>query len=137
MEADDWYVLICPNDERIRAHHLGHLRVLLERHGESLVGIWLDFIRYPMRWEVAQPRLVQTCFCDRCLGGFLGELGRAYTADERRDAARAGQNLVLRRLPAAGPLRRFLWMIARLKCSRWSGCGPRPTCVAMWRQLLA
>jgi hypothetical protein len=86
MEPDDWYVPICPNDERIRAHHLSNLVVLLECHGASLDGIWLDFIRYPMRWEVAQPRLVQSCFCDRCLSGFLGEPGRVFTTEERRAA---------------------------------------------------
>lgn len=89
MGPDEWYVPLCPNDERVRAHHLSTLRELLERHGDAIDGIWLDFIRYPMRWEVAQPRLVQACFCDRCLGGFLGEPGRTYTAEERRAATRA------------------------------------------------
>jgi hypothetical protein len=86
MEADDWYVPICPNDERVRADHLRELAGLLEQHGPALDGVWLDFIRYPMRWEVAQPRLVQACFCDRCLGSFLGEPGRMYAAEERRAA---------------------------------------------------
>jgi hypothetical protein len=88
IEADDWYVPICPNDERVRAHHLRDLAGLLEQHSPALDGVWLDFIRYPMRWEVAQPRLVQACFCDRCLGGFGGEPGRVYTAEERRAAIR-------------------------------------------------
>lgn len=86
MGADDWYVPICPNHEGVRAHHIHDLSELLEDHGQGLDGIWLDFIRYPMRWEVAQPKLVQSCFCDCCLGGFLGEPGRVYTATERRTA---------------------------------------------------
>lgn len=86
MGVDDWYVPLCPNHAGVRAHHLRNLRLLLEHHGAALAGVWLDFIRSPMRWEVAQPRLVQTCFCDRCLGGFLNEAGRVYTPEERRAA---------------------------------------------------
>ena len=33
-------------------------------------GIWLDFIRYPAHWEVAEPVLEQTCFCPVCLKNF-------------------------------------------------------------------
>jgi hypothetical protein len=89
MGVDGWYTPVCPSDERVRAKHLADLALLLERHGDLLSSVWLDFIRYPMRWEVERPRLVQTCFCDRCLGAFLGEPGRAYTREERAVATRA------------------------------------------------
>lgn len=83
MMADAWYLPVCPNHAGIRARHLEQLTLLLERHGAQLAGIWLDFIRYPMRWEVAQPRLAQVCFCDRCLNLFLREAERGYTPAQR------------------------------------------------------
>jgi hypothetical protein len=88
MAPDGWYTPVCPSDERIRAKHRADLALLLERHGHLLRGVWLDFIRYPMRWEVERPRLVQSCFCDRCLGAFLGEPGRAYRPEERAAATK-------------------------------------------------
>ncbi len=83
MGADEWYVPLCPNNVRVRAHRLASLRSALERHGNALHGVWLDFVRYPLRWEVPQPNLVQTCFCDQCLALFFAHPPREYAVDER------------------------------------------------------
>jgi hypothetical protein len=89
MGSDDWYVPLCPNNARVRAHRLASLRNVLERHGDALHGIWLDFVRYPVRWEVPQPDLVQTCFCDQCLALFFAHPLREYAVDERMAAIRS------------------------------------------------
>ncbi|MCS7287572.1 MAG: hypothetical protein NZ699_00415 [Roseiflexus sp.] len=89
MGIDNWYVPLCPNHARIRAHRLANLRGVLERHGDALHGIWLDFVRYPLRWEVPQPNLMQTCFCDQCLALFFAHPLREYAIDERMAAIHA------------------------------------------------
>lgn len=33
-------------------------------------GLWLDFIRWPGRWEQKDPKWDQVCFCDTCLAEF-------------------------------------------------------------------
>ncbi|HMO56353.1 MAG TPA: hypothetical protein PKA05_23745 [Roseiflexaceae bacterium] len=89
MGADGWYVPACPNHPALRAQHLADLQQLLLHTSDMLAGVWLDFIRYPMRWEVAQPRLMQACFCDRCLSLFHAAEERSYSAADRRHATRA------------------------------------------------
>ena len=86
MGSDEWYVPLCPNNVHVRAHRLASLRSVLEQHGDALHGVWLDFARYPLRWEVPQPNLVQTCFCDQCLALFFGRPLREYAVDERKAA---------------------------------------------------
>ncbi len=89
MGTDEWYVPLCPNNVHVRAHRLASLRSVLEQHGDALHGVWLDFVRYPLRWEVPQPNLVQTCFCDQCLALFFAHPPREYTIDERVAAIHA------------------------------------------------
>lgn len=89
MGADEWYVPLCPNNAHVRAHRLASLRSILERNGNALHGVWLDFVRYPARWEVPHPNLVQTCFCDQCLVLFFAHPQREYTVDERMAAINA------------------------------------------------
>jgi hypothetical protein len=86
---DGWYVPVCPNHPQVRAAHLAAIGRLLDRRGKEIDGLWLDFIRYPVRWEAEQPRLQQLCFCRHCLNLFLHEQRVAYSPVETRAIAAA------------------------------------------------
>ncbi len=88
FERDDWYVPVCPNHPQVRTQHLAEIAKLLDHHGHELAGLWLDFIRYPVRWEVKQPRLRQLCFCRHCLNLFLEAEREHYTTSEIQALAR-------------------------------------------------
>ncbi len=88
FERDDWYVPVCPNHPQVRMQHLAAITKLLEDHGHELAGLWLDFIRFPVRWEVKQPQLRQLCFCKHCLNLFLHVEREHYTAHETQAIAR-------------------------------------------------
>jgi hypothetical protein len=88
FERDDWYVPVCPNHPQVRTQHLAALTQLLEDHGHEIAGLWLDFIRFPVRWEVKQPHLRQLCFCRHCLNLFLQVEREHYTVDETQEIAR-------------------------------------------------
>lgn len=68
---------ICPTHAGWRRNRLEVLASWLERfHGASGIdGVWLDFIRYPGRWEQAKPELPDTCYCPRCLAKFQADSG--------------------------------------------------------------
>ncbi len=38
-------------------------------------GLWLDFIRWPGRWEEKDPKLTPVCFCQTCLSEFSRDRG--------------------------------------------------------------
>ena len=60
---------ICPTHDGWRESRLELLlHWLTEFSGQKGIdGIWLDFIRYPGRWEHEHPSLPDTCYCQRCL----------------------------------------------------------------------
>ena len=41
----------------------------------SLDGVWLDYHQGHANWELAEPMLPDTCFCERCLGQFSAATG--------------------------------------------------------------
>jgi hypothetical protein len=88
FDREEWYIPVCPNHPQVRAHHLQAIGNLLDRHGHALVALWLDFIRYPVRWEGRQPRLRSLCFCRYCLNLFLQIERTHYSVDETRVLAR-------------------------------------------------
>lgn len=63
-----WYCGLCPNQPELREKGLERIRALYTR--PEVQGVWLDFIRYPIRWEVPDPWIDDTCFCDICLQAF-------------------------------------------------------------------
>jgi hypothetical protein len=87
LQPEGWYVPVCPNHPDIRRQHIQNIWTVMERFGDLVDGVWLDFIRYPIRWEVEQPRFRQTCFCRHCLQLFLGQEARKYTPEETRQCA--------------------------------------------------
>lgn len=88
---DQWYVPVCPNHPQIRSEHLREMTKLLDRDevtdAQILEGFWLDFIRFPIRWEGAEPTIPPMCFCRRCLNLFLQQEREAYSPQETRALA--------------------------------------------------
>lgn len=67
VEKENGYTGVCPCHFGVREERLKEIKELL---GLDIDGVWLDFIRYPGRWEVKQPKLYQSCFCANCLFSF-------------------------------------------------------------------
>lgn len=87
FERDGWYVPVCPNHPQVRGWHRERIAGLLDTYGNQLSGLWLDFIRYPVRWEGAAPNMGRYCFCRHCLNLFLGEQRQGYSIEETRSLA--------------------------------------------------
>jgi hypothetical protein len=73
IKRQGWYAGVCPNQPWLRAAKLKQIQRLVRRYGVD--GVWLDFIRFPGRWEGRRPKLSQTCFCPVCLRRFTRETG--------------------------------------------------------------
>ncbi len=71
----EWYHGLCPNKAELREKGLERIRALYKR--PEVQGVWLDFIRYPVRWELPDPWIDDTCFCDDCLKAY-----RKHVADQ-------------------------------------------------------
>lgn len=56
----EWYRPLLPSHPRVRAHRLVQLEALVA--ALPLDGVWLDFIRWPGRWEAPQPLLYHSSF---------------------------------------------------------------------------
>ncbi len=89
FERDEWYAPVCPNHPQVRARQLAGITELLDTRSDEIDGLWLDFIRYPVRWEKDLLDLRQVCFCRHCLNLFLGESREHYSVDETRAIARS------------------------------------------------
>lgn len=68
----DWYFGICPTHEGVRKERLEKIQELSK---ENIDGIFLDFIRYPTKWEEPDPYILDTCYCPRCLKLFEAYIG--------------------------------------------------------------
>lgn len=68
---------ICPTHPQWRKSRLALLERWLTDFNtdKGISGIWLDFIRYPGRWEHDFSPLPDTCYCPRCLALFGDEKG--------------------------------------------------------------
>jgi len=72
----------------------GYVRDLLERVDRLMSeypfdGLWLDFIRWPGRWEQKRPKLTPVCFCPTCLSEFSRDRGVHIPADLATTAEKA------------------------------------------------
>ncbi len=80
----------CPSHEGWQRERLSYIAGLIkdfEGQGLFIDGIWLDYIRYPGRWSVLDPKIPDTCYCERCLGKFSKEMGIEFPIGfSRRDA---------------------------------------------------
>jgi hypothetical protein len=64
---------ICPTHEAYRVSRMKAFRSLLERF--AVDGVWLDYHHSHASWEQAEPKLPDTCFCDRCRRRFQEATG--------------------------------------------------------------
>lgn len=88
FDRDEWYVPACPNHPQVRQARINVITELLDQHGHAMAGLWLDFIRFPVRWERQTPELRHHCFCHHCLNLFLNQERAAYTRAETSHLAR-------------------------------------------------
>jgi hypothetical protein len=81
MEPEEWYHGVNPTVPQVRTQLLDDLGALLRDH--RIDGVWLDFIRWPCRWEKTEPKLIQTSFDDATLARFREASGlEVHTAQE-------------------------------------------------------
>jgi hypothetical protein len=76
----EWYAGVNPSHPVVRRERLAALEGLLTAH--EVDGVWLDFIRWPGRWEKPDPPLYQTSFDAGTLGRFQENTGIAASASE-------------------------------------------------------
>jgi hypothetical protein len=70
---EEWYEPAIPTLAELRAHRLRDLETLIQ--SAPLDGLWLDFIRWPARWERPQPRLYHSSFDPVTLAQFQADTG--------------------------------------------------------------
>ena len=75
---DRWYAGVCPNQPWLRQEKLREIEEMLESGFYDVIN--LDFIRYPVHWEVPEPRIPDTCYCSFCLRKFQTDSGIAIPA---------------------------------------------------------
>src|SRR3989344_6688243 len=80
--ARGWCYGVCPSHEGVRNECLQNVKELLEK---DINGIWLDFIRYPSKWEEPEPYILDSCYCDRCLKKFSDYLGEPVIGNTLED----------------------------------------------------
>jgi hypothetical protein len=85
LEPEDWYYGVNPSVPEVRNELLGDLESTLERH--AIDGIWLDFIRWPCHWEVADPILRKTSFDSGTLERFQRDTETKLPTDVPKRAA--------------------------------------------------
>ncbi len=73
MAAEGWYCGVNPITPEIHQHSLAKIRRLVQRY--NVDGVWLDFCRWPCRWERPKPKLIQTSFDPITLAAFQRDQG--------------------------------------------------------------
>ena len=73
MAPEGWYCGVNPITPEIRQQNLERIRRVIERY--NVDGVWLDFCRWPCRWERPKPKLIQTSFDPRTVEAFQRDQG--------------------------------------------------------------
>jgi hypothetical protein len=63
----------CPSAPRLLLEKRAALRNLVRT--QPVAGIWLDYLHFHCDFELPDPPLDQSCFCDRCLARFTSDTG--------------------------------------------------------------
>lgn len=71
FDTEGDYGGVCLNHDAHLSDLMGRVEHLLAEAGWD--GLWLDFIRWPGRWEQSDPALTPVCFCDTCLQRFSAD----------------------------------------------------------------
>jgi hypothetical protein len=85
LEHEGWYYGVNPATSQVRQARLEALEKLLNDY--ALDGVWLDFIRWPCRWEGRQPYQPQTSFDPETLAKFSQDAGLELPQDDPVAAA--------------------------------------------------
>lgn len=83
--VEEWYRPGLPTHAGLRQQRLREIESLLET--QPLDGLWLDFIRWPARWEKGIPALYDSSFDPLTLSRFVDDTGIAVPVDEPVRAA--------------------------------------------------
>src|SRR3989344_4012378 len=78
----DDYIGICPTHPQVREDALNKVKKALN---ENIQGVWLDYLRYPTNWNVPEPEILNTCYCDRCLRMFEEYIGESIVGNSLED----------------------------------------------------
>jgi hypothetical protein len=78
MAPEGWYYGVNPIIPEIHKHNLERIRTLIERY--EVDGVWLDFCRWPCRWESPNPSLIKTSFDHLSLTTFQRDNGISIPA---------------------------------------------------------
>lgn len=76
MQPDQWYHGLSPTHPELRKRRLEEMETKIEN--PHIDGVWLDFIRYPVRWEGASPRMEEACFAPHSLEWFAKFSGFSF-----------------------------------------------------------
>ena len=63
----------CPSAPRMLREKTAALRTLVRE--QPVAGVWLDYLHFHCDFELPDPPLDQSCFCDRCLARFTLDTG--------------------------------------------------------------
>lgn len=83
----EWYHGVNPANPVVRAGLLAALEELLTAH--QVDGVWLDFIRWPCKWESPTPHLVHTSFDPDTVARFAADIGLELPTGDAATVARA------------------------------------------------
>ncbi|MFH1339489.1 MAG: putative glycoside hydrolase [Candidatus Omnitrophota bacterium] len=70
---DGWYAGLCPTQKWLINQKVKEAEEIAKKY--QIDGLWLDFIRWPTRWDRKEPKIQLTCFCESCLERFQKETG--------------------------------------------------------------
>lgn len=89
--VEDWYSPVLPSLPAVRAFRLRQIDALLS--DLPLDGLWLDFIRWPARWERRHPHLYHSSFDPITLRHFQSDTAIEVKADLSDPSAAAARIL--------------------------------------------
>ena len=95
IEPEGWYCGVTPTHLQVAAERLQAFEMFLRQY--AVDGVWLDFIRWPCHWEVANPRLSDTSYDPLTLAAFSRDTGIVVPVG---DPARAAELLTGSHRPA-------------------------------------
>jgi len=75
LDPIEWYCGVNPSVPSVREELLERLATFIQTH--EIDGVWLDFIRWPCRWENPEPKLLQSSYDQATIGRFAAERGLA------------------------------------------------------------
>ncbi|HEY65464.1 MAG TPA: hypothetical protein G4O02_12935, partial [Caldilineae bacterium] len=84
---EEWYEPAIPTLPELRAYRLDELEDTAR--SAPIDGLWLDFIRWPARWEKAQPRLYHSSFDPITLRQFQEDTGISLPEEATQPAEAA------------------------------------------------